>query len=309
MYICYSNAAAASLSIHHYDQALQYAETCRILAESALKKNTKAFPTYIKSFLRKGQALQGLLRHREAVNIFNQALKLDPYNIELKLGLESANQAVLADLVEGKNTEKRAITYPDKSSQRITYHPHSAPLHRIRNDDMLPLRLLTPFQAENDHNIKDTYNYLTIQSDIRMPKRQIEVVKDDVWQSAWATAIHNAVREIRYGGGGGGSGKDKEDEEEEEEEEIDCRVLNLGAGAGLHAALALKSGAHHVTAVERWLYLALTAQETLSRVSSSSNGSREEKEEEITRSATTTHHDDDHHHHNSRSCTKDQLIS
>ncbi len=28
---------------------------------------------------------------------------------------------------------------------------------------MLPLKLLTPFQAENDHHIKDTYNYVTVQ--------------------------------------------------------------------------------------------------------------------------------------------------
>jgi hypothetical protein len=31
---------------------------------------------------------------------------------------------------------------------------------------MLPLKLLTPFQAENDHHIKDTYNYVTIQVSI-----------------------------------------------------------------------------------------------------------------------------------------------
>lgn len=40
---------------------------------------------------------------------------------------------------------------------------YAAPLHRIKTDDMLPLRLLTPFQAENDHHIKDTYNYVTVQ--------------------------------------------------------------------------------------------------------------------------------------------------
>lgn len=28
---------------------------------------------------------------------------------------------------------------------------------------MLPIKLLTPFQAENDHHIKDTYNYVTVQ--------------------------------------------------------------------------------------------------------------------------------------------------
>lgn len=46
-------------------------------------------------------------------------------------------------------------------------------------------------------------------------------------------------------------------------EDKDCRVLNLGAGAGLHAMLALRAGAHHVTAVERWLYLALACKECM----------------------------------------------
>lgn len=41
------------------------------------------------------------------------------------------------------------------------------------------------------------------------------------------------------------------------------RVLSLGAGAGLAPMLALRAGAHHVTAVERWLYLALTCKEAL----------------------------------------------
>jgi predicted nicotinamide N-methyase len=47
-------------------------------------------------------------------------------------------------------------------------------------------------------------------------------------------------------------------------EDKDCRVLNLGSGAGLHAMMALRAGAHHVTAVERWLYLALASMECLS---------------------------------------------
>ena len=31
--------------------------------------------------------------------------------------------------------------------ERITYHPHSAPLHKIKTDNMLPTQLLTPFQV------------------------------------------------------------------------------------------------------------------------------------------------------------------
>lgn len=41
---------------------------------------------------------------------------------------------------------------------------YAAPLHKIKTDDMLPLKLLTPFQGENDHHIKDTYNYVTVQA-------------------------------------------------------------------------------------------------------------------------------------------------
>jgi hypothetical protein len=34
-------------------------------------------------------------------------------------------------------------------TQRITYHPHSTPLHRIKSDNMLPTQLLTPFQVRD----------------------------------------------------------------------------------------------------------------------------------------------------------------
>ena len=33
--------------------------------------------------------------------------------------------------------------------------------------------------------------------------------------------------------------------------------------AGLHAMMALKAGARHVTAVDRWLYMALACRESL----------------------------------------------
>lgn len=231
---------------------------------------------------------------------FEKGLAMDPFNPDLKLGLEAANQGVLQDLLEGtlsmhgrpfpsccthiltvphqlkrnsfdtqasspsspnpvclcagRGHERRAIEYP-ATSQRITYHPYSAPLHRVRTEDMLPLRLLTPFQAENDYHIKDTYNYMTVQADIRMPVRHFTQLEDAYHTGQYRAAIQAAVESI-------------------EAQDTDCRVLNLGAGAGLHAALALGAGARHVTAVERWLYLALACKETLQenkvgRVSSS----------------------------------------
>jgi hypothetical protein len=33
--------------------------------------------------------------------------------------------------------------------------------------------------------VKDTYNYVTVQTDIRMPRRQFDVLADTVRQSAW----------------------------------------------------------------------------------------------------------------------------
>ena len=38
----------------------------------------------------------------------------------------------------GKARQTRALEYPAQPSQRISYHPYAAPLHRIKTDDMLP---------------------------------------------------------------------------------------------------------------------------------------------------------------------------
>ena len=46
----------------------------------------------------------------------------------------------------GKGKEVRLLGAP-QPVERITYHAHSAPLHRIKTDNMLPSQLLTPFQA------------------------------------------------------------------------------------------------------------------------------------------------------------------
>ncbi len=68
-------------------------------------------------------------------------------------------------------------------------------------------------QAESDHHVRDTYNYVTIQTDIRMPARHTTALLDDARQAPFLRAIAGAVAEIAS-------------------EEKDVRVLNLGAGAG-----------------------------------------------------------------------------
>ena len=129
-------------------------------------------------------------------------------------------------------------------SRSITYHPHSAPIHRIKDEEQLPLTLLTPFQAENDPNIKETYNYMTVQADIRMPGRALREVRDVETIRAYRQAIEKAVGAL-------------------ESSDTDARVLNLSCGPGVSAVHAIRAGARHVTATDRWLYLSLAAKETM----------------------------------------------
>ena len=243
MHVCHGNCSAAYLKLELYEEALVHADKSLTMAETSLRRNFKGSSSYIKALHRKGTALMGLGRHREAAMVFEKGLSVDAFNPDLKLGLERANQHILQDLSEGKSHQHRTITYP-QSSQRISYHPHSAPLHKIQTDDLLPLKLLTPFQAENDHHIKDTYNYMTVQSDIRMPKKTLKQLQDKHFNAQFKSAIEQAVAQI-------------------EATDTDCRVLNLGSGAGVQAIHALRAGARHVTAVERWLYLALASKETM----------------------------------------------
>jgi protein arginine N-methyltransferase 7 len=193
MYVCHSNCAAAYLKLGLFQEALRHANKCQTLAETSLRRNFKAAPSYVKSFLRKGQAQLGMGLSRVAAATFDAGLKLDPFNIELKLALQKANEAVLRDLAEGKARQTMAIEYPE-AHKRISYHPYAAPLHKVKTDDMLPIKLLTPFQAENDHHIKDTHNYVTVQTDIRMPKRHLRQLEDAYFNAAWQTAIEAAVQ-------------------------------------------------------------------------------------------------------------------
>ncbi|KAK9825810.1 hypothetical protein WJX74_009582 [Apatococcus lobatus] len=244
LHVCHTNRAAALLALELWDEALWDAQRASQLALDAMKRDPRMMAGYTKSLLRKAAALIGLTRYREATLTLDEGLRLDPLNSSMQQLHAEASRGVLGDLLEGKGMEMRALPAPE-ASQRITSHPFAAPLHRIRTDNMLPTKLLTPFQAESDHNVKDTYNYMTIQTDIRMPRRHFTFLEDSELHRVFQAAISQAVAQITA------------------DEDIDCRVLNLGAGAGLHAMMALRAGAHHVTAAERWLYLSLACKEAL----------------------------------------------
>ena len=69
-------------------------------------------------------------------------------------------------------------------------------------------------QADNDHHVKDTYNYATVQADVKMPGRHFRYLEDDTRAAAFGKAICAAVDRVHA-------------------EDKDARVLNLGCGAGL----------------------------------------------------------------------------
>lgn len=101
LYVCHSNCSAANLKLELFEEALKHAEKCRQLAERSLRRNYKASSGYIKSFERKGKALMGLSRHREAAAAFEAGLQLDAMHAEMKKGLQEANQKMLEDLIDG----------------------------------------------------------------------------------------------------------------------------------------------------------------------------------------------------------------
>lgn len=86
-------------------------------------------------------------------------------------------------------------------------------------------------QADSDHHVKDTYNYVTIQTDVKMPARQIEYLQDPQRHRPFVKAVEAAVGKLLT-------------------EDKDVRMLHLGAGAGecllckpLSLKIASKGGA------------------------------------------------------------------
>lgn len=61
--------------------------------------------------------------------------------------------------------------------------------------------------------MKDTYNYVTVQADVKMPGRHFAYLDDGPRHAAFESAIRTAVDRMHS-------------------EDKDARVLNLGCGAG-----------------------------------------------------------------------------
>ena len=77
-----------------------------------------------------------------------------------------------------------------------------------------------------------------------MPRRHFKYLEDVSRLDAFAAAVAIAVERLRA-------------------DARDARVLHLGCGAGVMSMEALRAGAHHVVAADRWLYHAMAAKENL----------------------------------------------
>ena len=248
--ICHSNRAASYLNLGLFEEALWDARKAQILAEEKFRRergdpSSDAPRVYMKAFARVGFAHMGLKEPRLAKIAFENGLKMDNGNVELKRGLEEALARIARDILEGRGLETLALPASAPVAGKIANLPHAAPMHRVHPRDALPISLLTPFQADNEYHIKDTYNYMTVQADIRMPRKHFKYLRDKNRLDAFAKAVQVAIHKIGA------------------ERNCDARVLHLGCGAGYLTMEALRAGAHHVVACDRWLYLAMACKESL----------------------------------------------
>ena len=85
----YSNRSGAYASLKQFDQALEDAT-----------KTTEIKPDWAKGWGRKGAALHGVGNLVDAVDAFEEALKLDPSNAQAKSGLDAVRRAIDAEARE-----------------------------------------------------------------------------------------------------------------------------------------------------------------------------------------------------------------
>jgi len=87
--VLYSNRSGAYASLKQFDQALEDAT-----------KTTEIKPDWAKGWGRKGAALHGVGNLVDAVDAFEEALKLDPSNAQAKSGLDAVRRAIDAEARE-----------------------------------------------------------------------------------------------------------------------------------------------------------------------------------------------------------------
>lgn len=105
--------------------------------------------------------------------MFNDTLDFDPFNAAAKEGLETAQKQLATEVAAGSRLARLALPPPEPDRQ-VGLLPAAAPMYKIAAADTLPARLLRPQQAERDERLRDIYSFVTIRSDVMMPKRYIK---------------------------------------------------------------------------------------------------------------------------------------
>ena len=229
LHVCHSNRSAAYLNLGLHEEALWDARRCLELAEAKWARTRDLMavaPVFVKGHARKGFALMGMGMPRAAKQAFEAGLAMDPAHAECKRGLEEAVIRIARDLASGRGRETLALPPATRVAGKISNLPHAAPLHSLHVKDQLPVRLLTPFQAEKQYHIRDTYNYVTVQADIRMPGRHFGYLCDRARLEAFERAITIAIDRTRA-------------------EAKDARVLNLGSRRGGSGGVRVTRGRAH----------------------------------------------------------------
>ncbi len=100
-HVLYSNRSAAYAKSNKYEEALKDADKCISLKPDFVKvKNKKIRNSFffshefisLKGYSRKGAALSFLKRYDEAINVYEEGLKIDPNNQQLLSDLETARK-------------------------------------------------------------------------------------------------------------------------------------------------------------------------------------------------------------------------
>jgi len=108
----YSNRAACYTKLTEIPHALKDSEMC-----------IKLDPNFVKGYLRKANCLLTMKKEKEAIDCYNEALKIAPDNAEAKQGIQKAYQSQYGDQANMTREEKAQRAMQDPEIQQILADP------------------------------------------------------------------------------------------------------------------------------------------------------------------------------------------
>ena len=135
LYVAHLNRAGCYLRLRLFSEALYDSFKAMMMTREALAVGggadpAGAFRVLVKAIAKRGEALIGLGRYREAIPIFQEGLRHDPFAEEMKEGLEAATQGVLDLIVSGDGLISQLSLPPPEPVKAIEYHQRSAHLNK-----------------------------------------------------------------------------------------------------------------------------------------------------------------------------------